>query len=247
MRRTIVVFGLGLLGLLSLLAFPFEALVPNAPMPAVLLRPAALIQPLILLVGAALLGGWAAPRVGLRTPVIDAVLERQPWPPDLRDLWLPSAVVGVLTAGVLLAYAAVAAPYFASHASSLPVSALDPPLVSRLLYGGLTEEVLLRWGVMSAFVWLATKALRQRPPSASAYWSGIFVAAALFAVGHLPLFFLLTPNPPAWMLAAVLAGNMAPGMMFGWLFWRRGLEAAMLAHALAHALAVAGGALLAAS
>ena len=41
-----------------------------------------------------------------------------------------------------------------------------------------------------------------------------------------------------------LAGNFIPGMLFGWLYWRRGLEAAMIAHALAHLLSTAALALL---
>ena len=34
-----------------------------------------------------------------------------------------------------------------------------------------------------------------------------------------------------------MLGNTLPGVIFGWLFWKRGIEAAMIAHALAHALA----------
>jgi hypothetical protein len=35
----------------------------------------------------------------------------------------------------------------------------------------------------------------------------------------------------------IVAANALPGLLFGWLFWRRGLEAAMGAHALAHLFA----------
>lgn len=38
------------------------------------------------------------------------------------------------------------------------------------------------------------------------------------------------------MLAAVLVGNALPGFLFGLLYWKRGLEAAMITHALAHLL-----------
>ena len=41
------------------------------------------------------------------------------------------------------------------------------------------------------------------------------------------------------MLAFVVGGNTLAGLVFGWLFWRHGLEAAMVAHALAHVVAVA--------
>ena len=58
--------------------------------------------------------------------------------------------------------------------------------------------------------------------------------ALLFAAGHLPMLFFLLPEPPGVLILMVLAGNALPGLLFGWLFWRRGLEAAMIAHALAH-------------
>ena len=39
----------------------------------------------------------------------------------------------------------------------------------------------------------------------------------------------------------IVFGNALPGMLFGALFWRKGLEAAIIAHALAHAISVAVG------
>jgi hypothetical protein len=62
-------------------------------------------------------------------------------------------------------------------------------------------------------------------------------AALLFALGHLPMLFLVAPAAPAGIVAAVIVGNALPGLLFGMLFVRDGLEAAMIAHALAHLLA----------
>ena len=63
-------------------------------------------------------------------------------------------------------------------------------------------------------------------------------SALLFAAGHLPVLYVLLPGAPSWVTPLVLAANAVPGMLFGWLYWRRGLEAAMIAHALAHLFAV---------
>lgn len=40
------------------------------------------------------------------------------------------------------------------------------------------------------------------------------------------------------IVAFVLFGNGIGGILFGWLFWRYSLEAAIIAHGLAHFLAV---------
>jgi membrane protease YdiL (CAAX protease family) len=36
------------------------------------------------------------------------------------------------------------------------------------------------------------------------------------------------------LVTRVIVLNTVAGLVFGWLFWRRGLEAAMVAHATAH-------------
>ena len=69
-----------------------------------------------------------------------------------------------------------------------------------------------------------------------AVWSALVASSALFAAGHLPMLHVLMPAAPGWFVGMALAGNFIPGMLFGWLYWRRGLEAAIIAHALAHLL-----------
>ena len=113
------------------------------------------------------------------------------------------------------------------------------PLLVKLLYGGITEELLMRWGVMTLLLWLLWR-LGQRGRGAPA-WGLVVVAvvlsALLFALGHLPaaqsLAGVLTPE----VVVFVLVGNTAFGLVAGWLYARHGLEAAMVAHVLAHALA----------
>lgn len=69
------------------------------------------------------------------------------------------------------------------------------------------------------------------------YWIAIALAALLFAAGHIPLLLAISQQPPAWLVGTVIIGNAGPGILFGWLFWKRGLEAAIIAHGLAHILA----------
>ena len=37
-----------------------------------------------------------------------------------------------------------------------------------------------------------------------------------------------------WLVGFALTANLLAGMVFGYLYWRAGLEAAMMAHALSH-------------
>ena len=141
------------------------------------------------------------------------------------------------TAAILLGYGALTAETFAgSDAPDVPM-----PLAARLLYGGISEEIIARWGVLSVAMLGLLKLGASR---GVAFWSANLFAGVLFGIGHFGLLFALFPEPPVWLIAAVLAGNLLPALGFGWLFRRYGLEAAMLGHGGGHALALAAGGLV---
>jgi membrane protease YdiL (CAAX protease family) len=226
---------LGLIATSSMLLVPLEQLVPVEAEPLAV-RLLAIIQPAVLVIAAAFLGAWAAPKVGLDAPAVRAWAERRPIWPVLRAQAPLAAAAGAITGLVLIGFWTV----ISRAGVSDDLSALEMPLVTKLLYGGIVEELLLRWGVMSLLVWAAWRVTRAATPvRAWCYWVGALAAALLFAAGHLPALYLLLPGPPSWLVGLVLAANLLPGLLFGLLFWRRGLEAAMLAHALAHLFATA--------
>lgn len=219
----ILLSALGLAGVATVLMQPVP---PLTGLPDMLTNRALLaVQPAILTLICVGIGAFAAPRVGLAAPGLAALLAGDsPWA-VWRVALVPVLVVGLCASAVILIYGSLSAPHLGEAARQ------GPPILSRLLYGGLTEEIIARWGVMSLLVWLV---LRVLPESDLAYWIGIAGAALLFAAAHLPMIFALVAAPPASLVLAVLAANALAGAGFGWLFWRHGLEAAMAAHALAH-------------
>ncbi len=231
----------GLIATLSLLAAPLEVMQPaGLDLAWWQFRLVALINPLVIVSAAAAIGCWASRRVGLAAPAVAAWLSGEPVRPPLRAQLPAAALAGLAVAGVLAVYALYTGPMFAGS----PASQLAMPLVTKLLYGGVVEELMLRWGLMSLLVWAAWKLARSEAPGPRAFWIGAVLAALVFAVGHLPALYALVPRPALALIAAVLVGNAVPGVLFGWLFWRRGLEAAMLAHAFGHLLFSIGGAIV---
>jgi len=112
----------------------------------------------------------------------------------------------------------------------------------RLLYGGITEEILLRWGVMApiAFVcWGLRNRIRERTktPPAAVMWVAIVASAVAFGVGHLPALASTFDLTIALIIRTVLL-NAIVGVALGWLFWQRSLETAMVAHAAFHIVLV---------
>jgi membrane protease YdiL (CAAX protease family) len=171
--------------------------------------------------------------VGLRAPAFEAFVTGRPVGPALRPQLLPGLIAGVL-GGIAL----FAAFRYAPAAVAQLQDRFAIPIVARVLHGGISEELLLRWGLMTALTWLAWRFLQQRrgPVRAGVVWLAIAVSAIIFAAGHLPAASVLLGSLDVAVVVFVIGVNTALGLLFGYLFWRHGLESAMIAHALAHAV-----------
>jgi membrane protease YdiL (CAAX protease family) len=115
-----------------------------------------------------------------------------------------------------------------------PITALQgtPPLWQRVLvsfYGGINEEVFLRLFLMTLLIWLGAKVTRRTVPTATTIWVAIVLVSVVFGLGHLPMTARLMTLTPIVVVRAMALNGIA-GLLFGWLYWRRGLEAAMIAH-----------------
>ena len=238
-RRFLPVWSIGLLGVASLLMQePPTALFESVPslreLPAPVVRLMLLLNPLILVTVMAAVGAAVAQRAGLRSVLAGSTGAR---------LGAPVAVVvGLVLALILMAIDAAVAerlgPGWSQARSQADSSPWLPTMLLGVLYGGLAEEVIMRWGVMSLVVWCVLRLQRLpadsgRQPSIVSAWVGIVVAAAIFAIGHLPaLAQSVALSGP--IVARTVGLNLLAGLAYGWLFWRRSLESAMLAHATTH-------------
>jgi len=178
----------------------------------------------VLIAIAAAAGTVFAPRVGLVTTIIDAALSRQPFAARARSNAALAVGVGV---AVALAIVALDVVVFAPLVPETRTVAARPLWTGALaaLYGGLSEETLWRYGAVSFLAWLFTRVVR----GPTAYWAAIVVASVVFGLAHLPATDALVPLTPV-----VVDANDDPRRprrrRFRWLYWRRGLEAAMIAH-----------------
>lgn len=239
-RRFLPVWMLGLIGVASLaLHVPPAAVMDQAPQlrdwPVAAVRALVVINPLVLLTLAAIAGAALAHRVDLHTG-----LRPRPDARRGRGLGLAAALGLLLGLAIAAADALLAnslGPRWAQAVAQATQAAPLPALMLGLLYGGLAEEVMLRWGLMSLVVWAMSRALRSSHPQdragVAAAWSGIGLSALAFALAHLPAVAQLAPlDGPLVVRTLVL--NAIAGVLYGWLFWRRNLLCAMMAHATTH-------------
>ncbi len=212
------------------------AAAPDLPAPPFLLALIAAVQPLVLLVGAAFAGVFAAPRVGLRSLVAERVSGVRADAADLRGLW--PALLASIGLGLAINLAdALARPLWLPPGAAFPSypEVWTPvTLVFGILYGGITEEIMFRWGVLSMIAWLLWRAVGR--PAQLPTWTlvaAIAFAAVLFAAGHLPAVAAIVPLTPGPIWRTLILNGLV-GLWLGWIFCRRHLEAAMLAHAGVH-------------
>lgn len=223
----------GMLGVVVITATVLPQLLGQVTLPAPLwvISIASLAQSAVLLALAAWAGVGLAPAVGLSAPAFEAAATGRPISPALSSQLLPGLIAGLL-GGILLSVVGRNLPAALAEIQER----FAPPLLARMLYGGITEELLLRWGLMTALVWLPWRFLQERrgAPRAGFVWLAIAVSAFIFGAGHLPAASALVGALDAKVVAVVIGGNTAFGLLFGFLFWRYGLESAMIAHGLAH-------------
>lgn len=245
-RRFAVLCAAGFLGLLALaptlpetlraLPIPAEAKAALPPMP--LLVALSLVQPALLVAAGVALGLALAPRLGLRSHLSESAAGERP---GLRALAREAPLAVTLGAAASVAVLAldrlVFQPWMGPAGAALAAKGERTLAVTLagLFYGGITEELMIRWGLMSLLAWAGWKLFRRGrgEPGAGGLWMALLLAAVLFGVGHLGVVSAVAPLTAA-VVTRTVALNALAGIAFGWLFWRRSLEAAMLAHMAAH-------------
>ena len=177
-------------------------------------------------------------RIGLGAPLLQRAVNRHGDATLSAQRPVASIALGVAVAVAILVLSRVLDPLLLPDTQvqmeniAGARSALYGLLAS--FYGGIVEELQLRLFLMTLIAWVATWMLRRRAGfdgrlSPRVAWIAILVAALLFGLGHLPT------AAAVWGLDAgvvfrTLLLNGIGGVVFGWLFWKRGFEMAVLSH-----------------
>jgi membrane protease YdiL (CAAX protease family) len=244
-RLFVILWLAGLAGVISFLLIDLNALIAILPIPPGTEMPLSIpalklltvIQQAIILAVAVLVGVVLASKVGLSSPVAESAASGGNSISAFKPQIIPG-IVGGLTGGVSLVLIAAALKPFLSPEVLARLGEYGKilPLPVRLLYGGIIEELLLRWGLMTLLVWAAWRLFQkgQGRPKPAFFVGAILISSLLFAIGHLPVAFMLFPEPTLALTLFVIVGNSAFGLIAGYLYWKKGLESAMIAHALTH-------------
>lgn len=183
----------------------------------------------VVTIPSAALGLALGSRIGLGTPLIAALLSRQPTAfQKLRGDASLAAGLGLVLGGMLLLVRMITEPY-------LPPEL--PAFGHRGVLGGLAvslgaaiaEEVWFRLGLMTLLVWAVTRVLGDGGIRPIVVWPIIVITSVSFGMAHLPQLMSYGAGSP-FALAGTILGNSSVGILYGWCYWRRSLVAAMIAH-----------------
>ncbi len=212
----------------------------NLPIPLPLLAAIQLaVQLVLLFVPTILIGLFLANRSGLGLPIMEAGLRGEPVGQRLLRILPISIILGVLSSVAIIAlevyvFGPMLNAQLGGAAAPLTVRTAAPVAWKGFLasfYGGIDEEILLRLGVMTILAWLGHFVSHKADgtPTTAIYWVANVLAAILFGLGHLPATSILVPLTPLVVVRAVVLNGLA-GIAFGYLYYTRGLESAMISH-----------------
>lgn len=222
---------------LSLQSGILQNLNMSIPLPVVITLQ--IIQNAILFATLIFAGLFFASRVGLGTPILDSLTRGEPVAERLRALLPLSILIGILGTLIILGleffvFQPALARELSNAANPLNLRTSQPAAWKGFLasfYGGIAEEVLLRLFLMSFFVWLGhfVSKTTRGTPTQGVFWIANVLAAVLFGLGHLPATSLQVPLTSLVITRALVLNGLL-GIAFGWLYWKRGLEAAIISH-----------------
>ena len=91
---------------------------------------------------------------------------------------------------------------------------------------GIGDEITYRLFWMTATVWVLWKIQRSgdTPPLGRKYWAGILLAGFISLLG--PVVWMATSLAKVQYAVIILTG----AIPFGWLYWKKGIESALVAH-----------------
>ena len=237
MRRIFGAIALFLLAMLGAVAAISDANIPAAMIEETglsdqALRLISLLNNGLFIGVSVLIGAVTAHRVGLKSLIAHNVSSA----PALLTAFPVYAAVGFLLGAATTfadqwAFEEIEALRLLEETSAQQLEQSAPSLAVRFLYGGITEEVLLRWGMLSLFAWAIWAISKNR---GRALFGAIPLAALLFGAGHLPALYATLEAVPVEMIVRVIILNAALGVVYGIAYARNSLEAAMITHAATH-------------
>jgi membrane protease YdiL (CAAX protease family) len=184
------------------------------------------------------LGLLFAKWTGLDAPYIRALLYREPKPGGLGRALLVGTVSGAAAGGLLILMSQyLFGPWMER---SIAAAGITIPDVHWSWWEGLlasagagfNEEIILRLFLLNGLAWLGGVLIGKKSgrPAPAILWTANVLSALAFGALHIPNISFVGMPVDGGTVVSTIAMNGMIGVLFGWLYWRHGLESAMASH-----------------
>lgn len=223
-----------ILSLLSVVAvFPYVATVQAevlqlSGLPIITIFVVQMIQSAVMFSFAIFVGLILCKKINFHLPILEDIVVKK----SNLKLFKATAILSILLGGLVALAIYLTDKIFTLLGTSISTSESIAPIWQKLLasfYGGIAEEVLMRLFLMTFFIWVIMKLTRSKKPSNFGIICSIVLAAIIFGLGHLPITSTITSITPLVVTRAIILNGIG-GVVFGLLFWKKGLESAIMAH-----------------
>lgn len=170
-------------------------------------------------------------KLELQMPIIERFVAKKKMDINIKSIIKISILLGLLTGIIIVLLDFI----FSQFGLESLFKQISVPIWQGFLasfYGGISEEIVMRLFLMTFIVWLISKITNPKGKiieNKLVMWASILIATTLFGIGHLPITSELTTLTPLVIFRALLLNGIG-GIVFGWLYWKKGLESAMIAH-----------------
>ncbi len=190
-----------------------------------------IIQSFIMFFAMIVAGHIISKKIGLGANIIEKWTKGKKVLEDIKNILPISAGFGITVGGVIIGLDLI---FYYLSGPKTAISTAPPSIFQGFLasfYGAINEEIMMRFFLMSLVIFiinLITKHKKEKPKPIVA-WVAIIITSVLFGLGHLPITSSLVAITP-FIIARSIVLNGVGGIVFGWLFWKKGLESAIVSH-----------------
>lgn len=231
----LVLFSITFVSIIAVLPYAFTLAAEtlkqvSVPLPIIVI--VSIIQSSILF--AIILFFWLllSKKLGLSPIILEEYIITRKLPLNIKSLLKTSIIFGII-AGISI----IILDYiFTISGSDISLWSWQmPPFrmgILASLYGGISEEILLRLFFMSFLIWLLSLLKKSNENILNnnyIMWSSIIISSVLFGLWHLPITWSVTTITFLVVLRAIVL-NGVWGIIFGRLYWKKGFESAVISH-----------------
>lgn len=194
----------------------------------------AVIQTLVLVFILCLAGAILSQNTGLRAAHLDAMLYGKAGISILLPILLPAIGYALLSLVIFLGFYHVLAKRLIDEKSLQIMHNLRIALGldGCVLYGGVVEEIIGRWGLMNLATFFAI--IFMQHTTNLIIWISILVSALIFSAGQIPAYLAAGCSSSRKFIYSHTLLSASQSVIFGYVFWQYGLVCSIISHMLFH-------------